>query len=240
MTLKKYIITVGGIVAVCIVAFFAYRAVQNRMNQQGGVPPAAETSSGSQSAVVPQASSSVSGLQVEGTGNYKIETLPISQSSKSQVAVLLNRPIVFPANFPQDIGKLMSDKINATAAELKKNPAQANEWLNLAIFRKQIDDFEGARQIWEFLAATNPKEPIPFANLANLYAFDLKDPAKAEDNFTKALEKGPKETIVYRQAYEFYRYVRKDDARAKDILRKGIAETSSLDIQYLLDHYAEL
>ena len=31
-----------------------------------------------------------------------------------------------------------------------------------------------------------------------------------------------------------------DDAKAKDILRKGIAETSSPDLQYLLDHYAEL
>jgi tetratricopeptide (TPR) repeat protein len=112
--------------------------------------------------------------------------------------------------------------------------------MNLAVLRKMIDDYEGARQIWEFLTLASPQQPGPFANLASLYAFDLKDPVRAKENFTKAIQKNPKDVSVYRNAYDFYRYFLKDNNQAKLMLTEGIAQTKSPDLQYLLDHYDEL
>jgi len=242
MNLSKYIV-IGVIIGALLLAFAGYRALYNRIyplgpeaSISGGVPAGV----GSESVGAPYASSSAPSVHAEGASNYKIEILPLFQSGKSLVAPSLDRPIVFPASFPLEARKPMSDKINGTVAALRKNPQAFDEWLALAIFRKTIDDFEGARQIWEFLAAGNPINPTPFTNLANLYAFELKDPERAEKNFIIALGKSPNDVMLYRQAYEFYRYVRKDDAKAKETLQKGIAQLRSQDLQYLLDHYSEL
>ncbi len=245
MTPLRYAI-IAGIVGAALIAFVGYRAFQNKIYRPeatvsvSGMAPAGQTTTGNEHTGVPHASSSVSSLKTEGTGNYHIEAIPLPQSGKASAMPSLDRPIVFPASFPTEARKQMSDKINATAAVLKKDPQNFNEWLALAIFRKTVDDFEGARQISEFLAAGNPKNPLPFANLANLYAFELKDPSAAEKNFILALQKDPNDVLLYRQAYEFYRYVRKDDAKAKETLQKGIAQMKSPDLQYLLDHYSEL
>ncbi len=152
----------------------------------------------------------------------------------------LKRPISFSAIFSAEAQLIMREKIEASISALEKDPRLFDEWMNLAILRKTVDDYEGARQIWEFLARTNPKQPGPYVNLASLYAFELKDPVRAELNFAHAIGIWPKEVVVYRNAYEFYRYVQKDDAKAKEILQKGIAETESTDLRYLLDHYADL
>lgn len=232
---------IGGVVVAAILVFIGYRTLQNKIYRpEAAVSGGVSVAGGNKSVGPSHASSSAPSVHVEGTGNYQIETLPLSPSTKASAMPSLDRPVVFPVSFPVEARKQMSDKINATAVVLKKNPQAFDEWLALAIFRKTIDDLEGARQIWEFLAAGNPKNPLPFANLANLYAFELKDPTRAEENFIKALEKDPTDVLFYRQTYEFYRYVRKDDAKAREILQKGIAQTKSPDLQYLLDHYSEL
>jgi hypothetical protein len=180
-----------------------------------------------------------SSMGIQGTGNYKLEVLPMTPGTKTPPVPALDRPVVFPAGFPEEGRNIISSKIEYNVSLLKNDPSNSDAWLDLAILRKTIDDFEGARDIWIFLGAVNPNNALPFANLANLYAFELKDPAKAEENFAKALEKDPSEVVVYRQAYEFYRFVKKDDAKARDMLTRGIARTGSSDLRYLLEHYNE-
>lgn len=235
---KNYIFFTIAIVLAALLGYGIYgnRAYRAPVPQDAGEPKNNGTlAPPQQTGSAPSVS-----VQTQGTGTYRIEALPLPRDIKDNAIPSLDRPITFPASFPEQAKKIMSDKMAATTAALRKDAQRYDDWLNLAIFRKQIDDFEGARQIWEFLAATNPDKPIPFANLANLYAFDLKNPALAEENFIKALAKGPKEMFVWRQAYEFYRFVKKDDSKAKDMLQKGIAQTNSPDLKYLLDHYSEL
>lgn len=179
-------------------------------------------------------------VKVDGTGKYTVEVVPTISSDAAPKYPSLDRPLVFAQGYPEEARKIMSDKMNATIAALKKDMNQYGEWVNLGIFRNGINDWEGARQIWEFLTVMSPSQQAPFANLANLYAFSLKDPVRAEANLKKAIEKGPLETSVYRLGYEFYRFVRKDDGLAKDILNQGIARTDSPDLKYLRDHYDEL
>jgi len=178
------------------------------------------------------------GIEIGGDGKYTIELVPVTGGDVRIPA--LRRPIVFSAAFSEEARVLMQKKIDASIAALEKDPRIFDEWMNLAILRKTVDDYEGARQVWEFLTVTNPEQASPYANLASLYAFDLKDPARAEQNFTAALKIWTKDVSVWRNAYEFYRYVRKDDAKAKETLQSGIRETDSPDLKYLLERYSEL
>ena len=152
----------------------------------------------------------------------------------------LRRPTIFSSVFSVEAQGIMRRRLEANIAALEKDPRNFFDWMNLAILRKTVDDYEGARQIWEFLKTTNPEQPGPYANLASLYGFELKDSSRAEENFIEAIRKGPKEVSVYRNAYDFYRYALKDDDRARRMLQDGIAQTGSPDLQYLLDHYDDL
>lgn len=179
-------------------------------------------------------------IETEGKGVYMIEEIPLSEGISLSNIPVLRRPIVFSSVFSEEARALMRQKIDASIAALEKNPRLFDEWMQLAILRKTVDDYEGAREIWEFLKTTNPQQPGPYANLAALYTYELKNPDLAYKNFILAIQKGPKEISVYRNAYDFYRYVQKNDLKAKEILQDGIKETQSIDLQYLLDHYGEL
>lgn len=211
-----------------VAAALGVAAIVYRWRQNSAIdgPPAAISDQGGEAA-----GSSVPTTVVDA------EPVPVPQQSSYPA---LRRPIVFSAAFSAEAQTIMRQKIEASIAALGKDPRVFDEWMNLAILRKTVDDYEGARQVWEFLKTTNPQQPGPYANLAALYTYELKNPALAEQNFIEAIRKGPKELSVYRNAYDFYRYAQKDDVKAKEILRKGIAETQSPDLQYLLDHYAEL
>lgn len=234
---KKYVIVAvgGALILVLALVGFYFKTV----GRFGAYLPAREDKSSSQEQN-PAKNIPSGEIKVEGTGKYTIEMLPVGSSDNVPQYPVLDRPLSFPQSYSEEARKIMTDKINATIAALKKDPNQYGEWANLGIFRNGINDWEGARQIWEFLTVMSPSQPAPFANLANLYAFSLKDPVRAEANLKKAIEKGPLEMSVYRLGYEFYRFVRKDDALAKETLANGIAKTSSSDLQYLLDHYDEL
>lgn len=203
--------------------------------EQGLPPPGALSGNGTESA-----SSAPAIVGVEGSGNYTVEPAPLSGEDATNGLPSLRRPVVFSSVFSPEAQRIMTQKIAVSIAALEKDPRLFDQWMQLAILRKTVDDYEGARQIWEFLKTTNPQQPGPYANLAALYTYELKNSVLAEQNFIQAIQKGPKEVSVYRNAYDFYRSVRKDDSKAKQMLQDGIKETQSPDLQYLLDHYSEL
>lgn len=135
----------------------------------------------------------------------------------------LDRPINITANLPDQTKKLAREKIAYLVGELKANPDFFAAWLDLGLYRKLIGDFEGARETWEYAGVIRPLNFISFGNLGGLYAYDLKDPAKSEANFLKALENGPEEVQLYEKLYEVYRFMIKNEDRARAILEKGIA-----------------
>jgi tetratricopeptide (TPR) repeat protein len=140
---------------------------------------------------------------------------------------------------PDEAKQLYINKINNYISALKDDPTLFNSWLILGIYRKQIGDYEGARQAWDYVGKISPGNSTSFNNLGNLYAYYIKDNQKAEENFLKAIKNGPDMVYIYRNLYEFYRYVMKDDIKAKAILAQGIAANpdTSQDLQYLLDNY---
>lgn len=243
MTKKAYIIIALCAAVLGFLSYTIYNKYRNRDWIPDTIPPAIL---GSPSKLPLKESTKeqtkVGNVRIQTSGNtgYTIEEVPLSAGSlASHLAPSLDWPMTIPKTFSPEAGKIITEKIEKTSAELKKNPRLVNEWLNLAIYRKMINDYEGARDIWEFLVAVNPKDVVSYSNLGSLYAFFLKNPQKAEENFMKAVNAGSGDVSLYRNFYEFYRYVMKDDVRAKQILRDAIERMSGTagDFHYLLDHY---
>ena len=171
---------------------------------------------------------------VTGTGDFEVKAVPTA--SQFPPPPDLNRPILITLSLPDETKKLATDKINDLSAKLKKDPALFNHWLELGRFRKMIGDNEGARQAWEYAGLISPSNYVSFNNLGELYGYYLKDLAKAEVNYKKAVSNGPDQIYLYRNFADFYRFVLKDTAKAKTILEKGIKANpgTSDDLQNLL------
>ena len=137
----------------------------------------------------------------------------------------------------EDAKRIVTAKIQDLSSQLKKDSDNLENWLVLGVYRKTIGDYEGAREVWEYASAIRPQNSISFNNLGELYAYQLKDNAKAEENYKKAIENDPSAIYIYRNFFDFYRYFAKDTAKARAILEQGIAAnpTTSSDLKNLLE-----
>lgn len=153
----------------------------------------------------------------------------------------LNRSLSFPKDFPGDAKAIVIKRVGELRDTLKKNPGDYASWLDLAIQYKIISDFEGARQIWEYVNVAAPTQSISFQNLGNLYDLYLKDYPKSEENYLKAIANAPGIPAAYLGLHELYRYSYKADTTAAvDILKQGIDAVKSpdnLDLMIMLASY---
>lgn len=157
----------------------------------------------------------------------------------SQLVPDLDRPINVYADLPDDAEQMAVNKIKDLSEALKENTDLFNLWLELGVYRKMINDYEGAKEVWEYASLIRPENSVSFNNLGDLYGYYLKDSKKAEENFLKALENGPDKVYIYRNVFDFYYLIMKDEAKAKQILGKGIElnPESSQDLKNLLDSF---
>lgn len=151
------------------------------------------------------------------------EVLPESSPAASLPSPDLDRPMTVTADLSEEQKNNARKEILRAVAALKQDADSQSDWLALAIYRKTIGDYDGAREIWEYTAAVRPAEAVSLHNLGNLYAFELHDLGKAETYYLQAIEREPRLGYVYYTTYEFYRYFKKDLAQAKKILDRGIA-----------------
>lgn len=149
----------------------------------------------------------------------------------------LDREIKIVGNMSEDAVRIATNKIKDLSGQLKKDSDNLENWLLLGIYRKMINDYEGARLAWEYAGATRPQSPTPFNNLGELYAYQLKDNIKAEENYLKAVKNDPSAIYIYRNFFDFYRYFAKDMTKARAILEQGIANNpnTSSDLKKLLE-----
>lgn len=173
------------------------------------------------------------------------ETEPKKEPLKPITKVLktpnLDGKILVPDSFGTEGKRVISEQFSKVIAVLKKDPKSADDWLTLGVLKSQINDYLGAKEIWEYIISAFPKNPIAYGNLASLYAFDLKDAVKAEAAFKKALEVAPDQLQVYRNFAEFYKFALNDNEKAKAVLRQGVERNfvNSSSLQQLLDEYSK-
>jgi tetratricopeptide (TPR) repeat protein len=143
----------------------------------------------------------------------------------------LERPVVFPANFPEEV----KEQYNTSLAELKSkitaDPNDTTLWLDLAIRYRMVQDYDGAVEIWEYLLSQKPQDPIVLHNLGEHYFHYGRDYKRAEDYYRRAIEAAPQFSINYTDLFEMYRDVYKQDtSAAEEILKEGIRNISTIDV----------
>jgi len=180
-------------------------------------------------------------MGIEGSGDYKIELIS-SETIKSPIGLSvpdLDRPVVFTGIFSDGEKMAMIKDIKRLSEELKEDSNLFNNWLSLGLQRKEIGDYEGAREAWEYASVISPTNSVSLSNLGDLYHYYLKDYVKSEENLLKAIENSSGNIALYRSLHELYKYSYKEKAGlADDILFKGLEENpNNLDLLILLGLY---
>lgn len=184
-------------------------------------------------------------FDIKGSGDFTVEDIKLLKENnqfnkKTTIGIPdLDREIkVYSPDISEDAQKIAISKIKEAVSFLKKDNKSEDYWLELGRLRNMIGDYEGAKEVWEYISAVSPKSSTSFNNLGELYAYYLKDNAKAEKNYAKAIENDPSAIYIYRNFFDFYRFVAKDPTKARALLEKGIAAnpSSSGDLKNLLQN----
>ncbi|MBI4118353.1 MAG: hypothetical protein HY455_02375 [Parcubacteria group bacterium] len=167
-------------------------------------------------------------VQEGGIVGENTDKAPGIKDNTTQVATIaipnLDRSFAMPASMSTPAKVEMASKINALVTSLKQDPTLFNVWVDLGLFLKEIEDYEGALEAWEYASAIRPNNSLSFGNLGVLYGYYLKNPVMAEKNYLKAIENDPKLPYLYTQTADFYLEVMKAPEKARAILKKGVAE----------------
>jgi len=236
MNMKKILFIIFVLIVFGGLGFYFYKKLSPKT--QNGVTVGQSNSSSSQTA---GNSVNIGGVTIQGEGDMKgvkIEPVAITNNKPTVNISLpnLNKEIKITADMNEEAKRIATDKIQDLSSHLKKDNDNLENWLVLGVYRKTIGDYEGAKEVWEYASAIRPQNSISFNNLGELYAYQLKDNVKAEENYKKAIENDPSAIYIYRNFFDFYRYFAKDTAKARAILEQGIAAnpSTSSDLKNLL------
>lgn len=160
-----------------------------------------------------------------------VETTEKSIDKNSTVvAPYIDKKINFPSTYNENAQKIMLAKIDATKSVLKQNPTSYESWIDLAIYRKMLNDYSGAEEIWVYLTKVASSKPDAYLNLGDLYAYYLHDKDKAEKYFLIVQDISPKWIQGYERTVDFYVTVLQDKNKAKNFLDGAIAKYPDLKI----------
>ncbi len=159
---------------------------------------------------------------VTGSDNYSLN----SDKLKALGAGIpdLKREVQFGQNVSASSRTDLQNKIDVVRSNLSKDANRADDWLTLAILYHGANDFDGARDVWEFLLKVldAPKSAVVYDNLGKLYKYDLKDFPKSEMYFKASIEANPNSLTPYTELAELYRYLYKTDTTLTvDILNQA-------------------
>ncbi len=134
----------------------------------------------------------------------------------------LDRAFVFPDHIPAEAHAGYLKKHNDTIAALRTNPSSIPDWFNLAIEYRTVGDYEGAVEVYEYVSAANPTEPISVRNLGEYYFHNVKDYVRAEEYYRRSIAIDSTMSVNYSDLHEMYRYATNEPEKAVQILEEGI------------------
>lgn len=132
------------------------------------------------------------------------------------------REIQFPETTDDAVRTALRTKVAEDQARLTRVPYDGNAWMDLALRYHSAGDYEGAREVWEFIVSVPPPNVTALGNLGRLHHFELKQYEKAEQYFFAAIEANPARPEAYYELFDLYRYSYKTETTAAvDILKKA-------------------
>ena len=110
------------------------------------------------------------------------------------------------------------------AVSLAQNPRQPETWMRVAYLKHYYEDNIGARDAYEYVNLIADERAVAYYNLAVLYGYYLKEPAKAASKFRAAIARDPANASFYTGFADFYREVVKDPISAEAALQEGLSK----------------
>ncbi|MCX6703281.1 MAG: hypothetical protein NTV02_01140 [Candidatus Zambryskibacteria bacterium] len=151
---------------------------------------------------------------------YTVEM--VKGSGVPQPIASLTRVAVFAPGVDPRVKTLIETKVPELQAVLKKDPTKFDYWIDLGTYFKVAGDYAGAKLYWDYAGKLAPTDYISYGNLANMYAYYLKDMVNAEKYYNQAIKNGPTQSYLYIQLAESYRDVSKDIVKARAVVEKGL------------------
>lgn len=128
-------------------------------------------------------------------------------------------------NLTPEVVQLFEQRFEETKDILQKNPDDFISWLYLGVLKKGAGDYEGSRDVFIYAGQIRPQSSTPFANLADLYAYFLNDPQKAESAIKQAITNNPNDYNLYLSLADIYRYKFSDgEAKYEQTMREAIVK----------------
>ncbi|KKS26443.1 MAG: hypothetical protein UU87_C0002G0122 [Parcubacteria group bacterium GW2011_GWA2_42_11] len=109
-------------------------------------------------------------------------------------------------NIPAGVLEVYQQRFNDIKNILQNDMDNMAGWLALGVIQKSIGDYESARDTWLYVNKIRPKNSISFANLGDLYAYNLNNPGEAEIMMQIAIENDPTDINYILNLANIYRY----------------------------------
>ncbi|PIR88907.1 MAG: hypothetical protein COU07_03350 [Candidatus Harrisonbacteria bacterium CG10_big_fil_rev_8_21_14_0_10_40_38] len=149
---------------------------------------------------------------------------------------------LFIAEIPKDVQEKYKNELSDLNEGLKNTPDNIDLWIQVGIIKKIFNNYNGARDAWEYAKIVNPKHSTPYYNLGGLYGSYIKDFEKAEENYLKAIEIDPTLGYLYLGLADFYEnfYTEKAD-QAIEVIKQGLVVVpDEPSLKQALEHYENL
>lgn len=185
---------------------------------------------------------SVVEAEIVGDGGFALEQAQNEDLTGVPVPDL-DRKTDFNTSLPKEALDITISKINSLSKSLKENPNNFQSWIDLGLNRKMINDYSGAKEVWEYASLLRPQNSVSFSNLGDLYHYYTKDYEKAEENLKKAIENKPDYAVYYKNLSDLYKFSYKTDTDlAEKTLLDGLeANPKLVDMSvFLASYYKEI
>ncbi|MBI3442713.1 MAG: hypothetical protein HY007_03015 [Candidatus Sungbacteria bacterium] len=210
-------IVVGIIVALLVVVGIAFR--EKIFHSVPEMPQSAPVGNEAATSSPPHAQNPENLL----TPNQNQPAKPLSAYHGRPLDEIKFRPEILETMSGEHKDKL-SANVRKYAKMVKETPEYTAAWLELALLKKAIGDYEGSRDIWLYKSVIHPHEATAFLNLGDLYTNYVKDYPKAEASYGGAIKADPKNVMGYLGLSDLYVFFLKEKkAQAEGVLKEGIA-----------------
>ncbi len=181
----------------------------------------------------------------------KTEKVPVvskksTATSPKKTAVSLSGlnidKIIINANISDDKKQEYGGRMKDIANAIKRGEPLFEHLLELASYRKLVEDYTGAEEIWVYMTKQYPTNRSAYENLGNLYHFYRTDFPKAEVMMKKAIESEVAYPYSYVNLFELYtQSYREKENLAEQVLLDGYVKTGKnvLITVTLAQYYAD-
>src|SRR3989344_227673 len=152
------------------------------------------------------------------------KNVPVAQNSATQAQSYptFNRKVTIPASYPASAKIQLTKNIENIKALILKDPNNLSLWVSLANNWKVAGDYFAAAEVWTYITTVSPDHFLAYVNLGDIYAYDIKNNVKAEQNYTKALSSDSSQISTYFKFAEFYANVLNNKVKAKAVVDGGL------------------